>query len=139
MKKKIMAMLLAAVLCISALALAGCGGSKISFTVTNDTNWDMHYCYINACTESEWGDDLLSGDVIAAGESYTFEIGSADNDSYDIWLVDLDGDGWVFYGVTLEDGDTASLTAGPVLTFSDGTTVDGEISYASEETETAAE
>lgn len=59
-------------------------------TISNDSDWELHEFYVSAVGENEWGEDQLGDDVIGTGE--TFTLSNVPCDTYDIRLVDEDGD-----------------------------------------------
>lgn len=63
------------------------GGANATLTVINDTNTEIWYVYISPSDSDDWGDDWLGDDVIAPGESYTFELAEG---TYDLRADDKD-------------------------------------------------
>ena len=135
MKKKLGAVIAAIALCLAMVAsLAACGGGSSATTLelTNGLAYDFDHVFIAPHSDSEWGDDLLGeNENIASGDSHTFTLGSASNDKWDICCVDTDGDYWYFYDVTIKGENAATVSSGPVLTFTNGSTVDGTFEFGS--------
>lgn len=79
--------------------------------ITNDSDVDVWYVYLSPADASEWGDDWLGGDVIAAGETYTLvgipagtydvKAEDANNETVQIvWGADVEGDlAWTITGL----------------------------------------
>src|SRR5262245_30252697 len=90
---------------ILALTLAGCGGGggaeateatsggeELTSTVSirNTSSFAIHRLHMSAVNDPNWGPDQLGADVLASGE--TFTLTGVPCDSYDVRLVDQDGD-----------------------------------------------
>jgi hypothetical protein len=70
------------------------------YRITNNSNYDIHYIYISPTSQSTWGPDQLgSNQILHAGESLT--LTGVACDSYDLKLVDEDGDECVQQGVQI--------------------------------------
>jgi hypothetical protein len=105
--------LLAAGLAIAASAAASKFDSNV--TITNESAWTIVNFYLSAADEDEWGPDQLGDDVIETGGSFT--LNRIPCDSYDVKLVDEDGDECVIGGVDLcADADTWAITDEDLLT-----------------------
>lgn len=63
---------------------------KSNVTVKNSSDWEIHEFYLSSSEEAEWGPDQLGEDVIGTGESFTLR--AIPCDTYDVMLVDEDGD-----------------------------------------------
>ncbi len=85
-------------LAIALLALAAAAPlSAATIEITNGTgNWSIYYVYISPSTSDSWGDDWLGSDVMSPGETWEFDV---TNGSYDIRLVDEDGDDYILYNI----------------------------------------
>jgi hypothetical protein len=70
-----------------------------NFTVTNDTDSDITELYVDDADETEWGDDLMEGDVIAPGETAAFEWADEDVE---------DGDPCDYHVLAILSDDTAA-------------------------------
>jgi hypothetical protein len=89
-----------AVLCgVALLSLASLGlpaqahaakGKKATVTVVNKSDWEIHHFYLSSSEDDEWGPDQLGDDVIGTDES--FSLKQIPCDSYDVKLIDEDGD-----------------------------------------------
>ena len=64
--------------------------SKASVTIVNKTKWGFDHLYLAYWDDRNWGPDQLGKDVIEPGESFT--LTDIDCDTYDIMIVDEDGD-----------------------------------------------
>lgn len=87
-------------------------GSKLDarVTIVNQSLWAIHELYLSSTDESSWGPDQLGPTtVIGTGERYT--INRIPCDSYDVKLIDEDGDECVVRDVALcADSDTWVIT-----------------------------
>ena len=63
---------------------------KASIKIINQSKWEIHHLYLSPSTSKHWGPDQLGEEVLAKGESYT--LTNIDCDTYDIKVVDEDGD-----------------------------------------------
>ena len=73
--------------------IAGCG-SKAPIKITNDlVAWDIQEVYIGLSSESGWGNNLIS-EILVPGDEFTSMVTA---DTYDIKLIDEDGDEYVKY------------------------------------------
>jgi hypothetical protein len=62
-----------------------------TYSVRNNSQYDIHYIYISPTSQSTWGPDQLDSDqILRAGQSLTLTGVTCDN--YDLKLVDEDGD-----------------------------------------------
>ena len=112
MKKALLGMAL--VLAVGATAVAQ---DELASTVTivNDSDWGIHYLYLSPTSESDWGPDQL-GDATIAPDGGTFELHSIPCDTYDVKLVDEDGDECVIGAVDLcLDDDVWHVTNAKLL------------------------
>ncbi len=80
-----------------ALAVLGMAASAGTIEITNDTgSWDIYYAYISPSTSDEWGSDWLGSEIMSVGETWEFPV---TNGTWDIKLVDEDGDEYILYDV----------------------------------------
>jgi hypothetical protein len=106
---------LSAVLALTLALAAGAAsakGSKLEarVTVVNESLWAIHELYLSSTDDTEWGPDQLGPTtVIGTGERYM--INRIPCDTYDVKLIDEDGDECVVGGVALcADSDTWVIT-----------------------------
>jgi hypothetical protein len=78
-------------------------GAASNVTVYNQTKWVLAHFYLSPVDEAEWGPDQLGDEVIGTGES--FELRNIPCDSYDVRLVDEDGDECIVAEVDICGGD----------------------------------
>jgi hypothetical protein len=104
----------AAVLCgIALVSLAGvtadawAAGKKSTVKVVNKSDWEIHQFFVSSSEEEDWGPDQLGEEVIATGES--FELRNIPCDTYDVMLVDEDGDECIVEEIEL-CGDKEQVT-----------------------------
>lgn len=99
------ALFLAAIL-VSASAFAA-GDSRI--TVRNRSSWEIQELYLSAVDANAWGPDQLGLEVIEKGRSTS--LADIPCDSYDVRVVNEDGDECVIGGAVLcADHDDWTLT-----------------------------
>jgi hypothetical protein len=93
MKKYISAVV---VLCaLSAPAFA----EKATVKIINQSKWEIHHLYLSSSDDQQWGPDQLGEEVLAKGDSFT--ITDIPCDTYDVQVVDEDGDECVIEEVDL--------------------------------------
>lgn len=63
---------------------------KASAKVLNKSDWDIHHLYLSPVDEEEWGPDQLGKHVLESGG--TFTLTGIPCDTYDVKVVDEDGD-----------------------------------------------
>lgn len=96
MKKLTRLTLAALVLCVfSAPAFAG--GATVK--VINQSKWEIHHLFLSESENEQWGPDQLEDEILAKGDSITLH--SIPCDTYDIKVVDEDGDECVIEAVKL--------------------------------------
>ncbi len=102
MKKIGMASACTALVCAAALlaSVAEAAGNKV--VLKNKSDWEIHHLFLSPTENEKWGADQLGDDVIEPGG--TFELHSIPCDSYDIKLVDEDGDECVVADVDICSG-----------------------------------
>jgi hypothetical protein len=86
-----------AAMSLAALPAAAAGDSKV--VLKNLSQWAIHELYFSPTEEREWGEDQLGKHTIATGESFT--LTGVPCDSYDVRVVDEDGDECVVENVAL--------------------------------------
>lgn len=91
MKKARLASAWAALACGAVLLLPSSGeAAKNKVVIKNKSDWEIHHFFLSPTEDEKWGPDQLGDDVIEPGG--TFELKSIPCDSYDVMLVDEDGD-----------------------------------------------
>ena len=82
-------------------AAASSGGESLrsDVTVRNESNYAIHRFHMSPVGETTWGPDQLGEDILASGG--TFTLTGVPCDSYDVRLVDEDGDECVVRGVAV--------------------------------------
>lgn len=94
-----------ALFALAALALAASAGT---IEITNATgSWDIYYAYISPSTSDDWGSDWLGSDIMTVGDTWEFPV---TNGSWDIKLVDEDGDEYILYNVPVSGTWSWSVT-----------------------------
>jgi len=114
MKKALVIAVAAILLGTGGLASAGKFDSVVK--IRNDSDWAIHHLFVSSEDDNEWGEDQLGDDVIEANGG-SFRLHSIPCDSYDVRLVDEDGDECVVSGVPLcADNDDWRITNDDLLT-----------------------
>lgn len=88
-----------ALLGLLAFAAPAFADSNSKITLKNKSNWAIHELYFSATDEDEWGPDQLGKQTIENGESFT--LTGIPCDTYDVRLVDEDGDECVVESVAV--------------------------------------
>jgi hypothetical protein len=70
-----------------------------SVTIQNQSDWEIHQFFLSSADNDDWGPDQLRNDVIGKGKS--FKLNGIPCDTYDVKLVDEDGDECVVKGVDI--------------------------------------
>ena len=81
-------------------AAAQAAGNKV--VIKNKSDWEIHQLFLSPTEVEKWGPDQLGEDIIEPGGS--FELRNIPCDSYDIMLVDEDGDECVVADVDICSG-----------------------------------
>jgi hypothetical protein len=81
--------------------------------ITNKSDWEIHHFYLQPEDSEQWGPDQLGGQKIAANGG-TFELHKVPTDTFDVKLVDEDGDECEVEGV-----DICASNQGWVITSKD--------------------
>jgi hypothetical protein len=76
--------------------------ANATVTVANQSEWEIHEFYLAPSETDKWGPDQLSENVIGKGDS--FKLTSIPCDTYDVKLVDEDGDECVVEAVDICGG-----------------------------------
>src|SRR5262245_19189123 len=85
------------------LVIAGTAVAKnATVTVVNQSDWTIEEFYLSSSEDEEWGPDQLGEQVIGTGES--FKLNNIPCDTYDVMLVDEDGDDCVVEAVDICGG-----------------------------------
>lgn len=86
---------------IAGLLVAGAVSAN-SVNVQNASDWAFVQLFVSPVNENAWGADQLGSHVVASGESFT--LSGVPCDTYDVKLVDEDGDQCVVGGVDICGG-----------------------------------
>ncbi|HRC85221.1 MAG TPA: hypothetical protein PK413_06415 [Thermoanaerobaculia bacterium] len=70
-----------------------------SVKIVNESDWEIHHFYLSSTDEEQWGPDQLGEAVISSGESFT--LTDIPCDTYDVKLIDEDGDECVVSNVDI--------------------------------------
>ena len=89
MKKSIVA--LAGAACVAALLIpVAAQAANSSVVIKNKSDWEIHQFFLSPVDTDDWGPDQLGDNVISTGDTFTLK--SIPCDTYDVMLVDEDGD-----------------------------------------------
>jgi hypothetical protein len=84
------------------VAVTGCSdgssGPDATLEVQNASDFSIVEIHVTSVGSSTWGPNLISGDVLAPGESLTIDVTC---DTYDALLVDSDGVDCQLHSVSL--------------------------------------
>ena len=82
-----------------------------SFVIQNSTRSTFLYIYTSDSRSSDWGDDLLGNQVLSPGESLRIETAiPITNTSWDIRIIDDDGDTYTLMRRRIADGGIVTVT-----------------------------
>lgn len=80
--------------------------STVEFTIRNNSSWSIYYVYMSSPDEG-WGPDQLGSEVISSGgDSFTLRVRPG---TYDLKLVDEDGDECTNFGISVQNDLTWSF------------------------------
>jgi hypothetical protein len=82
---------LAGAVCAAALLIpVAAQAQKSNVTIKNKSDWEIHQFFLSSVDTDKWGPDQLGDQVIGTGGTFTLK--GVPCDSYDVKLVDEDGD-----------------------------------------------
>ncbi len=72
--------------------LLSCEGYEVSssLTIYNQSRWDIYNLFLSPSTSRSWGPDQLDDEILGSGQY--FELHGIDCNTYDVRMVDEDGD-----------------------------------------------
>ena len=83
-------------------------------TIINSTGYEFSAVYVAPADNGEWGEDLLGGGPLKDGEQKTFSLEnldlSEDQFNFDVRAVDVDGDEYAKYDISLREDSSVTLT-----------------------------
>jgi hypothetical protein len=88
--KKSIAVLAGAACAVALLIPVIAQAQKSNVIVKNKSDWEIHQFFLSPVDTDKWGPDQLGEQVIGTGG--TFTLSGVPCDSYDVMLVDEDGD-----------------------------------------------
>lgn len=98
---------------VAALAAACTTALAADFVVSNESRWDIHRLYVSSSDAREWGDDQLEDDILASGQTLT--LSGVSCDSYDVKMIDEDGDVCEIRDVNMCGGEEWTITDDTLL------------------------
>jgi hypothetical protein len=100
--KKSIAALAGAVCAATLLVPVIASAANSSVVIKNKSDWEIHQFFLSPVDTDKWGPDQLGEDVISKGDTFTLK--NIPCDSYDVMLVDEDGDECVVSEVDICSG-----------------------------------
>ena len=91
------------VLFVASLCLCALPAFAENVKVVNGSQWGIYHFFLSPADTEEWGPDQLRDQVIAPGASFTLQ--GIPCDTYDVRLVDEDGDECIVGGVDVCGGN----------------------------------
>ena len=88
--KKSIAAFAGAVCAVALLIPVAAQAQKSNVVIKNKSDWEIHQFFLSPVETDKWGPDQLGEQVISTGG--TFTLTGVPCDSYDVLLVDEDGD-----------------------------------------------
>ncbi|HXU31170.1 MAG TPA: hypothetical protein VN851_11380 [Thermoanaerobaculia bacterium] len=76
--------------------------ANATVTVANQSEWEIHQFFLSPAETDKWGPDQLDENVIGKGD--TFKLTNIPCDTYDVKLVDEEGDECVVEAVDICGG-----------------------------------
>lgn len=104
---------LAALVALTVPAQAYAAPKKSTVKVVNKSDWQIDQFFLSSSEDEEWGPDQLGEDVIGSGES--FSLKNIPCDTYDVMLVDEDGDECVVEEVDICGGAESWVITNKIL------------------------
>ena len=115
-KKKISAAILGGILVLNALLLCACKGviaaEETGVTVENALGYAVNELYIYPNNTVDWGNNLLTTPMEQSGAVLTYLsalTGGNRDGTFNLQLIDSDGDTYSFNNVQIADGDALTL------------------------------
>ena len=103
---------------------ANAAGRKANVTVHNNSEFAIHNFFVSPTEQESWGPDQLGDDVIGNGGKFT--LMQIPCDTYDVKLVDEDGDECVVPEVDICGGDDDWVITDEDLLDCEGYDTEGE-------------
>jgi len=82
------------------------------FTLVNGTEFVISYVYISPSASENWGDDVLTVDVLGSGDECDISFDGHDECAWDIKAVAADGSSAVWSGIDLCEYYVITLAMG---------------------------
>jgi hypothetical protein len=77
---------------------------RATVKIINQSKWEIHNVFLSSTADDRWGPDQLEDEILAKGDSLT--LTNIACDTYDIKIVDEDGDECIIEEVELCDDDS---------------------------------
>jgi hypothetical protein len=100
--------------------LLACQGYDASSTITfyNQSSWEIHYLFLSPSDNPRWGPDQLGYETLEPGDY--LELSGIECDTFDIRLIDEDGDECIIKQVDICADDTGWRITNKVLLACEG-------------------
>jgi hypothetical protein len=94
------------------LAAEPSGGKRPKIILQNSTGYEIAEIYVSPASSEDWGDDYLVNTTLDDGDSFTVSlpVPLSQADVYDIQLVDVEGDTYTQFDVSVKNGATVEIT-----------------------------
>lgn len=93
------------------LLFSACGGAIAKIELQNLLDGDIYELYISKTDADEWGESVLESEVFSEKQTIQLEIDVKDAPSWDIHVVDWDGDFYFFYDLPIANGTTVQFVS----------------------------
>ena len=92
----------------AAVACAPTMASAANVEFINQSDWEIHEVYFSPASQGNWGEDYLGSEVLEKGDSLT--LSEVEAGTWDVMIVDEDGDKCVLEDVTISRSDRWVIT-----------------------------
>jgi hypothetical protein len=93
--------------------------------IKNKSDWEIHHFFLSPSDQDKWGPDQLGNATIAANGG-SFELHKVPCDTFDVKLVDEDGDECVVQGVDICASKEGWVITNDELLACEGNSSDGD-------------
>ncbi|MDR1179328.1 MAG: hypothetical protein LBK44_02390 [Spirochaetales bacterium] len=87
-------------------------GKRPKIILLNSTGYEVTEIYVSPASSDDWGDDYLVNTTLDDGDSFsvTLPVPLSEVDVYDFQFVDIDGDTYTLFDVSVKNGGTVEIT-----------------------------
>lgn len=106
----------------------GASNDLVTFTIHNDSDYDIHYLYLSNADDDMWGEDHLGSEILNTGESFSLLVYPS---VYDIKLVDEDEDECIKKGINIRQDLNWRITTADLIDciFSDNSSSGSTVAF----------